>query len=127
LRTREHLTEAEVEPQATMGNRQGHRDTTMVLVAYRTATGVCWDQMDFRTATMHVRRVKKGTPSTHPIIGDELRALRLSVPPQHQLVGLISRHKKVPYLSVGISITMILRSRSQLGGSDECAGPQGGS
>jgi hypothetical protein len=39
--------------------------------------------------------------------------VRLSVPPQHQLVGLIGRHKKVPYLSVGISITMILRSRSQ--------------
>lgn len=27
-------------------------------------------------ATMHVRRVKKGKPSTHPIRGDELRALR---------------------------------------------------
>ena len=35
-----------------------------------------WDQVDFRTATLHVRRVKQGTPSTHPIIGDELRALR---------------------------------------------------
>ncbi len=33
-------------------------------------------QIDFRTATLHVRRVKRGTPSTHPIIGDELRALR---------------------------------------------------
>ena len=27
-------------------------------------------------ATLHVRRVKQGTPSTHPILGDELRALR---------------------------------------------------
>jgi integrase len=35
-----------------------------------------WDQVDFRTATLHVRRAKKGTPSTHPILGDELRALR---------------------------------------------------
>jgi len=26
--------------------------------------------------TLHVRRVKKGTPSVHPISGDELRALR---------------------------------------------------
>jgi site-specific recombinase XerD len=32
--------------------------------------------MDFRMATLHVRRVKQGTPSTHPILGDELRALR---------------------------------------------------
>ena len=34
------------------------------------------DQVEFRTATLHVRRVKQGTPSTHPILGDELRALR---------------------------------------------------
>ena len=34
------------------------------------------EQLDFRTATLHVRRVKKGTPSVHPISGDELRALR---------------------------------------------------
>ena len=35
-----------------------------------------WDQVDFKTATLHVRKVKQGTPSTHPILGDELRALR---------------------------------------------------
>ena len=34
------------------------------------------EQVDFRTAALHVRRVKQGTPSTHPILGDELRALR---------------------------------------------------
>jgi hypothetical protein len=28
------------------------------------------------SASLHVRRVKQGTPSTHPIMGDELRALR---------------------------------------------------
>ncbi len=32
--------------------------------------------MGFRTATLHVRRVKQGTPSVHPIVGGELRALR---------------------------------------------------
>jgi site-specific recombinase XerD len=31
---------------------------------------------DFNGAVPHVRRVKNGTPSTHPIQGDELRALR---------------------------------------------------
>jgi integrase len=35
-----------------------------------------WDQVDFRSATLHVSRAKKGTPATHPIVGDELRALR---------------------------------------------------
>ena len=34
------------------------------------------DQIDFASATLHVRRVKQGTPSTHPILGDELRPLR---------------------------------------------------
>lgn len=84
LRTREHLTEAEVEKlmNAAGKNRWGHRDATMILVAYRHGlraselVDLRWDQVDFRTATLHVRRVKQGTPSTHPIIGDELRALR---------------------------------------------------
>ena len=37
LRTREHLTEAEVERlmEAKKGNRHGNRDATMILVAYR--------------------------------------------------------------------------------------------
>ena len=84
LRTREYLTEAEVERlmKAANGNRWGHRDATMILVAYRHGLRAAelvdlrWDQIEFRTANLHVRRVKKGTPSTHPILGDELRALR---------------------------------------------------
>ena len=35
-----------------------------------------WDQVDFAHAVLHVRRAKKGVPSTHPIRGDEVRALR---------------------------------------------------
>ena len=37
LRTREHLTEAEVERliEAAKGNRYGHRDATMILIAYQ--------------------------------------------------------------------------------------------
>jgi type 1 fimbriae regulatory protein FimB/type 1 fimbriae regulatory protein FimE len=84
LRTREHLTESEVEKlmAATKGNRYGHRDATMILVGYRHGlraselTDLRWDQVDFANANMHVRRVKQGSPSTHPIRGDELRALR---------------------------------------------------
>jgi integrase len=84
LRTREYLTEAEVErlTEAAKRNRWGHRDATMILVAYRHGlraselVDLRWEQVDYRTATLHVRRVKQGTPSTHPILGDELRALR---------------------------------------------------
>ena len=84
LRTREYLTDAEVAKltEAAKGNRWGHRDATMVLVAFRHGlraselTDLRWDQIDFATATLAVRRVKQGSPSTHPILGDELRALR---------------------------------------------------
>ena len=63
-------------------NRWGHRDASMILVAYRHGLRVAelvdlrWDQVDFRSATLLVRRVKQGTPSAHPVVGDELRALR---------------------------------------------------
>ena len=83
-RTREHLTETEVEKliKATGNNRWAHRDATMVLVAYRHGFRVSelvdlrWDQIDFHHARLHVRRVKAGTPATHPILGDEMRSLR---------------------------------------------------
>jgi type 1 fimbriae regulatory protein FimB/type 1 fimbriae regulatory protein FimE len=83
-RSREHLTKAEIEKliAAAGKNRWGHRDATMILVAYRhglRASELCdlrWDQVDFAGAVLHVRRVKHGSPSTHPIPGDELRWLR---------------------------------------------------
>ncbi len=71
VRTREHLTEAEVERlmKAASGNRYGHRDATMVLVAYRHGlraselVDLRWAQVEFGTAALHVRRVKQGTPA----------------------------------------------------------------
>ena len=83
-RTREHLTAAEIGKllKVASRNRWGHRDATMILVAYRHGLRVSelvdlrWDQIDFDRARLHVRRLKQGTPATHPIPGDELRALR---------------------------------------------------
>jgi integrase len=83
-RTREHLVEREVERlmKAATANRYGHRDSTMLLLCFRhglRATELVdlrWDQIDFDHANLHVRRAKRGTPATHPIIGDEMRALR---------------------------------------------------
>jgi integrase len=83
-RKREHLTPSEVEEllEAAKSNRHGHRDATMLLVAFRhglRASELCgleWSQVDFTGATLHVRRVKNGKPATHPIRGDEMRAVR---------------------------------------------------
>ena len=86
LRPREYLTADEIEKLIAVARRQGRygqRDATLILVAYRhglRASEVCdleWSQVEWgRTATLHVRRAKNGKPSTHPLRGDEIRALR---------------------------------------------------
>jgi len=84
LRTREYLLPAEVEKliAATKHGRHAQRDATLILIIYRhglRAMEACdleWSQVDFDTATLHVRRAKNGKPATHPIRGDEQRALR---------------------------------------------------
>jgi len=84
VRTREHLTIDEVERliEAAKDNRYGHRDALMILLTFRhglRAAEICdlrWEQVDFKTATLHVRRRKNGTPATHPLTGREMRALR---------------------------------------------------
>ena len=49
--------------------RYGHRDATMIRVAYRHGLRVSelcalgWDQVDFEHGLLHVRRIKNGMPS----------------------------------------------------------------
>jgi integrase len=68
--------------EAAKDNRWGHRDATMVLLAFRHGLRAAelvdlrWEQVDLENAILHVRRVKQGTPATHPLTGRELRALR---------------------------------------------------
>jgi integrase len=84
LRPREHLTEREVERlmKAAGSNHHGHRDATMILVCFRhglRASEICelqWSDVAFESATLHLRRAKDGQIGTHPLLGDELRALR---------------------------------------------------
>lgn len=84
-RSREYLTEAEVEKlMAAAGKigRHGHRDATLILVAYRHALRVGelvalrWDAVNLDEGTLSVSRLKNGAPSTHPLRGPEIRALR---------------------------------------------------
>jgi type 1 fimbriae regulatory protein FimB/type 1 fimbriae regulatory protein FimE len=84
-RSREHLTPQEVERLMTAAGhlgRHGHRDTTLILIAYRHALRVGelvslrWDQVDLTQGLLHVARLKNGTASTHPLRGPEIRALR---------------------------------------------------
>ena len=85
LRDREYLLESEVTAMmkaAKSVGRSGHRDSTLILIAYRHGLRISelvnlrWQQVDFKTGHLHVRRLKGSLPSVQPIAGDELRALR---------------------------------------------------
>jgi type 1 fimbriae regulatory protein FimB/type 1 fimbriae regulatory protein FimE len=85
-RTREYLTPDEVERIVVAarhaGGRLAERDALLVMTAYRHGfraselVALRWDQIDLKAGTLHVARLKHGSPSTHPLRGPELRALR---------------------------------------------------
>jgi integrase len=97
LRPREHLTEREVQKliEAAKKNRNGQRDAAMILICFRhglRASELCelqWSDVEFETATLHLRRAKNGAAATHPLLGDELRALRM-----------LKREAKSPFIFV---------------------------
>jgi len=84
VRTREHLTPDEVARliKAAKGiGRYGQRDAALVLVIERhglrvsEAINLRWDAVDFKQGTLTVTRLKKGTPATHYLSGEESRVL----------------------------------------------------
>ena len=84
-RPREFLTEKEVNElmkAARNIGRHGHRDYTIILIAYRHALRVSelislrWQQIDLDVGRISVNRAKNGINSVHPLTGIELRALR---------------------------------------------------
>lgn len=85
LRTREYLTPGEVErlvAAAGSTGRHGGRDKALLTLMYRHGLRVTeavssrWEQVDLKAGLLHVHRLKNGVPSTHPLRGPELRALR---------------------------------------------------
>jgi type 1 fimbriae regulatory protein FimB/type 1 fimbriae regulatory protein FimE len=85
VRVREHLTPGEVEALAVAARRRGRygqRDALAIRMAARhgfRVSELCelrWDQVDLAAGLLHVSRKKNGVPSTHPLNGDEIRALR---------------------------------------------------
>jgi type 1 fimbriae regulatory protein FimE len=85
VRPREYLTETEVESlidaAAELG-RYGHRDATMILMAFRDGLRVSelialrWGMVDLNAGLLHVTRLKHGVNAPHPLRGAEIRALR---------------------------------------------------
>ena len=109
-RPREYLTVKEVGKlvkRARSRGRYGHRDATMILVAYRhglRASELCalrWDQIDLERGLVHVRRLKNGTPSVHPIGGEEIRSLRRSKREQIESRYVFVTERRAPMTPAG--------------------------
>jgi type 1 fimbriae regulatory protein FimB/type 1 fimbriae regulatory protein FimE len=84
-RSREYLTDAEIEKlrkAARSLGRHGMRDDAIILIMFRHGlrvselTALCWDQIDLKKGLLHIKRLKNGLPSTHPVRGTEIRILR---------------------------------------------------
>jgi integrase len=83
---RDYLTPEEVKAMVAAakkaGGRTADRHALLVLLAYRHGlraselTALRWDQIDLKAGLLHVARLKHGDPSTHPLHGPELRAIR---------------------------------------------------
>lgn len=85
LRSREYLTEDEVSDLISAARRVGRnrlRDATLILVSYRhglrvsEATDLRWEQVELKRCLLHVRRIKNGRASTHPLGKKERKWLR---------------------------------------------------
>lgn len=104
-RSREYLTEQEVEQlmdAAGRVGRHGHRDSTLIMLSYRHGLRVTelvslrWDQVDLKQGLVHVNRLKHGNASVHPVRGPELRALRRLQRDYPMLPYVFSSERKAP-------------------------------
>jgi integrase len=93
------LTEREIEKliEEAKSNRQGHRDATAMLIAYRHGlraselVSLRWDDIDFQTGKLHVRRAKGGSASVQPIGGRDLGVSTVCFGSNKEIIGT-SRH-----------------------------------
>ena len=94
---------------AARKGRYGQRDGTLVLIMARhglrvtEAVDLHWDQVDFASGALHVRRLKQGVPSTHPIRGDELRALRRLKKEQSKSAFVFTSERDAPFTAAGFA------------------------
>jgi type 1 fimbriae regulatory protein FimB/type 1 fimbriae regulatory protein FimE len=97
LDNRLHLTEEEVKQLAGAAQklgRQGHRDSTMILFAFRHGLrcgeliATKWEQLHLASFNFAARRLKRGKPANHDLLKSEVKALR-KLPGAREGVGLV--------------------------------------
>jgi type 1 fimbriae regulatory protein FimB len=82
---RKHLVFAEVEKlmEVAKGSRNAARDRCLLLLMFRhglrvsEACGLQLSQVDIDSRVLHVARLKQGLSTTHPLRGDEIRAIKI--------------------------------------------------
>jgi integrase len=102
---KDFITEAELEElvKAAKSSRHQWRDTALLRVMFwhgLRVSELCnlrQSDLDFRSGQIHVRRIKGGLSTHHPLRGDELRTLRRylkeranSAYPGHSLLNVVS-------------------------------------
>jgi type 1 fimbriae regulatory protein FimB len=81
---RKHLVSAEVQKlmDAAKGSRNAARDRCLLLLMFRhglrvsEACGLVLSQVDTESRILHVKRLKEGLSTTHPLRGDEIKAIK---------------------------------------------------
>jgi type 1 fimbriae regulatory protein FimB len=81
---RKHLVSAEVDKliAVTKGTRNEARDRCLLLLMFRhglrvsEACGLKLSQVDIESRVLHVKRLKAGLSTTHPLRADEIRAIK---------------------------------------------------
>ena len=111
MRTREYLTPAEVEKliAAAKLGRHGHRDATLILVAFRHGLRAVeiadleWSQVEWgRNPALHVRRAKNGKPAVHQnttgaFVFETERGGPFTADAVNRLVKTIGERAKLPF------------------------------
>ena len=85
MHDRKHLVSAEVEKllEAAKDSRNAARDRCLLLLMFRhglrvsEACGLLLSQVDTESRVLHVARLKHGLSTTHPLLGDELRVMKV--------------------------------------------------
>ena len=122
LRTREYLTNSEVGKliEAVRKNRYGHRDATMILIAYRHGLRAAelvdlqWSQVDLSASVLRVRRVKNGSDATHPLQGETMRALRKLQRDSPDSTFVFQSERGAPFSTAGFA-KMVYRAGVEAG------------
>jgi type 1 fimbriae regulatory protein FimB len=133
---RKHLTDREVSmliDGATAASRNKERDRCLLLLAYRhgyRVSEICalpLDHVDIEGHVLHVKRLKRGLSTTHPLRADEIRAIKAWLkiraqmkPPQSVKTLFISEQRKPLHRS---TINLLLKTASAAASLPFCAHP----